>query len=188
LLQGAHEQLYYAGSFNSELAIDRVSEVINVQTIDAFLQRRFKSEEQLSRFNDLVLNDARAIREAINSGAVPFSDVVRLAERARKFRDWTKRQAPDADLVKEYYKAVVKETWADKLPTKTARWSIFTGVGVALDVLGTGGVGTAIGVAASALDAFVVDKLIQGWKPHHFIERELRPTLSKPSPDSKQAR
>jgi hypothetical protein len=33
--------------------------------------------------------------------------------------------------------------------------------------------GTAAGVAISAVDSFLVDKLVKGWKPHQFIESDL---------------
>ena len=41
--------------------------------------------------------------------------------------------------MKEYYKEVTADSWVDKLPAKTTRWSLFTGVGMAIDVLGGGG-------------------------------------------------
>lgn len=43
------------------------------------------------------------------------------------------------NIIGEYHKAVTKETFADKLPTtKTTRFVIFKGIGVALDLSGTG--------------------------------------------------
>jgi hypothetical protein len=177
MLQYAQEELYYAASFNSEIATDRVHAQICMHTVDSYLQRRSRSETQLSQFEEVALDGAKSIKEAVNSGVVPFSEILRLLDSADKFREWIRKQPPDANLLTEYYQAVISETWADRLPTKTVRWGLFTGTGVALDVALTGGIGTAIGVAVSALDAFVIDKMIQGWKPHHFIERELKPVL-----------
>ena len=54
------------------------------------------------------------------------------------------------------------------------RWCVFTGTGVAFDFHGAGGVGTVIGVAASAADTFVVEKLVSEWKPDQFVESYLR--------------
>lgn len=62
----------------------------------------------------------------------------------------------------------------DKLPAKSVRWSLFTGAGIGLDALGAGGIGTTAGVALSALDSFVIDKILKGWKPHHFVEGDLK--------------
>jgi hypothetical protein len=119
------------------------------------------------------LADGRAIREAVNSGAVPFVSVIRLLESADKFRHWLQQQPVDASLVRAYYQETIKDSWADKLPTKSVRWGVFTGLGLAVDALGAGGLGTAAGVAISAVDSFLADKLVKGWKPHQFIEGDL---------------
>ena len=79
-------------------------------------------------------------------------------------------QAPDGGLLRTYYRDVTASSWVDKLPGKSLRFIFFTGAGILLDVAGTGGVGTAIGVAASAADTFLLDRMIQGWKPNQFVE------------------
>src|ERR1043166_1315012 len=52
-------------------------------------------------------------------------------------------------FLRAYYRETVKESWVEKLPAKTTRWTIFTGIGLGLDALGAGGLGTAAGVALS---------------------------------------
>ena len=47
-------------------------------------------------------------------------------------------------------------------------------LGLAVDALGAGGLGTAANVALSAVDSFLADKLIKGWKPHQFVEGDLK--------------
>lgn len=37
-----------------------------------------------------------------------------------------------------------------------------------------GGLGTLGGVALSALDSFVLDRMLKGWKPNQFVEGPLR--------------
>jgi hypothetical protein len=66
------------------------------------------------------------------------------------------------------------ETLIDKLPHKIIRWSLFTGAGVAIDLLGAGGIGTAGGVLMSAADSFLVDRIAKGWKPVQFVNGPLR--------------
>lgn len=80
-------------------------------------------------------------------------------------------------MLKEYYKSTSKETWIDKLPGKGFRWSIFTGLGMALDVVATGGLGTVSGLALSAGDAFLFDKAVGGWKPNTFINKNVKKFL-----------
>jgi hypothetical protein len=81
---------------------------------------------------------------------------------------------PNQDLVKAYFRESTTSTWIDKLPVKAARWSLFTGAGVVLDLAGAGGVGTLAGVAVSAFNDFVLEKLARGWKPNQFIEGPLK--------------
>lgn len=174
LLQGAYEATYFAGTLNSEIAVAPVEQAVQAKTVEAIVRRHTQSSTQIERFVDLTLADAHAIREAVNSGAVSFSSVVKLLDSADKFRHWLREQPADSGLLRAYYQETVKNSWAEKLPTKSARWGVFTGIGFAVDALGAGGLGTAAGVAISAADAFLVDKLIMGWKPHQFVEGDLK--------------
>lgn len=179
LLQGAYEATYFAGSLNSEVAVAPIEKVVQAKAIEAIIHRRTQSENQIEKFIDLTLADAHAIREAVNSGAVSFASVVKLLDSADKFRHWLREQPTDTELLRAYYQETIKDSWAEKLPTKSTRWSLFTGIGLAIDSLGAGGLGTVAGTAISAADAFLIDKLIKGWKPHQFIEGELRPLFGE---------
>jgi hypothetical protein len=173
LLQGAYEATYFAGALDSEVAVHPIERVVQAKSVEAIVRRHSHSESEIEGFVDLTLADGRAIREAVNSGAVPFVSVIRLLESADKFRHWLQQQPVDASLVRAYYQETIKDSWADKLPTKSVRWGVFTGLGLAVDALGAGGLGTAAGVAISAVDSFLADKLVKGWKPHQFIEGDL---------------
>jgi hypothetical protein len=81
--------------------------------------------------------------------------------------------------LKEYYKEVTAGSWMDKLPARAARWSIFTGIGLVVDALGGAGIGTAAALAVSAGDALILDSIIDGWKPNHFIDNELTKFINK---------
>lgn len=175
LLQTAYESTYFAGTLKSEIAVSPIEKVVQAKAVEAIVRRHLQNNNQIERFADLTLASAHAIREAVNSGAVSFAAVVKLLDSADKFRHWLREQPADAELLRAYYQETIKDSWAEKLPTKSARWSIFTGIGLAADVLGAGGLGTAAGTAISAADTFLIDKLIKGWKPHQFVESELRP-------------
>jgi len=179
LLQGAYEATYFAGTLNSEIAVSPIEQVIQAKAVEAIVRRHSRSNTQIESFVDLTLADAHAIREAVNSGAVSFASVVKLLDSADKFRHWLREQPADSALLRAYYQETIKSSWAEKLPTKSARWGVFTGIGFAVDALGAGGLGTAAGVAISAADAFLVDKLIKGWKPHQFVEGDLKSLFDK---------
>lgn len=73
---------------------------------------------------------------------------------------------------------MLKKDLSDKLPTKTARSVIFEGIGIALDAFGAGGIGTTVATSLSALDTFVLDKMInRNWKPNQFIDKTLKPKI-----------
>ena len=181
LIQGAYEATYFAAKLDAEVAVHPVERVVQAKAVEAIALRHSNSQAQINSFTELTLSGSHAIREAINSGAVPFSSVVKLLDSADKFRHWLHQQPPDANLLRAYYQETVKESWVEKLPAKSTRWSVFTGVGLGLDALGAGGLGTAAGVALSAVDSFVLDKLIKGWRPHQFVEKDLKSLFSEES-------
>lgn len=179
LLQGAYEATYFAAALDSEVAVAPIERVVQSKAVEAIVRRRTQSESQIEGFIDLTLTDARTIREAVNSGAVPFVSVIKLLNSADKFRHWLREQPIEVGLLRAYYQETIKDSWADRLPGKSARWGVFTGIGLAADAYGTAPWGTLAGVAISAADSFLADKLIKGWKPHQFVEGELKPLFSE---------
>ena len=119
LLQGVQEELFFGAVLDSEMASDALSTEIHAIRMDGLIQRRLKSEHAISSFASLVLEDTRAIREAVNSGEVPFTEVLHLVDASAEFREWLGAQPTDVDLVRAYYQEVIKKTWAEKLPAKT---------------------------------------------------------------------
>jgi hypothetical protein len=91
-----------------------------------------------------------------------------------------KAQPENADLRKAYLSEVSRLGWFEKLPRKTVRWGIFTATSIVLSALTTPAVGAPTGAALNAVDYFLVDKLIQGWKPNH-VEGPMKEFLGKES-------
>ena len=179
LIQGAYEATYYAATLDSEVAVAPIEQVVHATAVESIVRRHMQSTSQISSFVDLTMRDGRAIREAVNSGHVSFAQVLKLLDSADRFRHWLREQPIDAELLHSYYQSIVSDSWADKLPGKSARWAVFTGLGLAADALGTAPWGTIGGVAISAVDSFLADKLVKGWKPHQFVEGKLKAAFSK---------
>jgi hypothetical protein len=173
------KELYFSSTNLSELASSQLSAQLAEKKIDYILARTQKSRDTLNNFSAFVFGDARALREAVNFGHLNLDDLVSVLCKSRKFKDWIVGTKPDTDLVKNYYDEVTRETIIDRLPAKTVRWAVFTGLGLAADTLFAGGLGTVTGLVISSLDAFLVDKMVSGWKPNQFIERDLREILKK---------
>jgi hypothetical protein len=171
-LREARTDLQLASSVGSELAISETNAVVVSSRIENAIGKRIRSEQNLSLFQEFVFEDSRAIREAINNGHRNMQDVASLVASAKKFRNWVVEQPEQADLRKAYLAEVSKLGWSERLPRKTARWGLFTAAATILGALGV--LGTASGVALSAADTFLVDKLAKGWKPNQFVEGPLR--------------
>ncbi len=166
--------IYFCTTFKSEITTDPINTgIFNLKYAD-LLQRQKISEDALRLFQNFLFEDAKAVCAAINRGERTFKDLLELISKAKKFQKWLAGKEPDSNLLKEYYKEVTAGSWVDKLPAKTARWSLFTGVGIVLDALGGGGIGTATGLAISAGDAFILDSIVRGWKPNQFVDDDLK--------------
>lgn len=180
LIQKARESAYLAAKLGSELVADPVESCILESHLDEVIAARSRSENEIDSFAHLILDAGKPIREMINSGRVDFAEVLKVVERSAKFREWASGQATDANLVTALYQKTIQDTWIEKLPSKSVRFALFTGGGIALDALvGSGGIATVASVGLGAFDNFLVDKLVGGWKPHHFVEQDLAPVFRK---------
>lgn len=171
--------IFIASQFESELVTRKLYSDFIDQEFKDIINRRRNSQENLDLFQEYVLAECHTIGDAFVKTIVTKKELIGLLEKADKFRDWLIKVPNDKSLIGEYHKEVTKETVADKLPTKATRFVLFEGIGVALDLAGAGGIGTALATGLSALDNFYLDKLINGWKPNHFIDRELIPLTKK---------
>jgi hypothetical protein len=174
----AREMMEDAARCGADMLADRANSAVAALRIQTLIDRRTANENHLAEFQDLLFEDGRAIREAVNSGGVTYREVLQLVENAAKFKNWLQNQPPEQQLIKSYFRSVTESSWADKLPSKTMRWLLFSGIGAAVDMMGAGGLGTAGGALVGAVDTFFVDRLLRGWKPNHFIDKSVRPFLT----------
>jgi len=180
LICGIESHLYFAASQFGELAIDSVGSDLIACRLSNLAERSKKSDLDRRAFAELLLDDAKALREAFNDGTISIDDIIPVILAASCFKDWLVKQNPDANLVREYYKEISKGTFIERLPGKSTRWVTIAGLGVASETVLPGGTGLAISVGLSALDFFFFDKLIKGWKPNQFIDEHLLPLVKKP--------
>ncbi len=172
-LLGTRTNLEKASSLSSDLSLGTVSSIIGANKIASILKSHETSRKVLERFTEWVVNDSRAISQAVETRQRSFADVLALVHQAQKFKEWLKKQDQSSDLCKEYCRAVSRLDWADKLPTKSLRWLLVNGAGLAAGPAGPL-VGAAAGVGLSAADVFLLDKLVRGWGPNHFVEGPLK--------------
>ena len=172
-MASAREDLLFASHFSAELAVDPMTSRLVSRLVTDAMSGRERSSAAIEVFQEFTLGDARAVREAINSGARSLTDMLPVLERGRRFREWLDDRPADADLAKEYFQACTRSTWIERLPARMIRWLMVTGGGAAAGSLLAPGPGTVIGAGLGTAD-FVASAIASGWKPNQFVERELQ--------------
>lgn len=165
----SEKEFYFSSALDAELATNPVTNQLGSLKINELLNKTTKSGQVLSNFLDFSLDSTKSIREAINSSQLLIDDIIPVILNSTEFKKWILGKEFDGNLIKEYHQEVIRETPFEKLPGKTTRWGVFTGLGFGADLIATGGIGTAIGVSLGVLDTFFLDKLLTGWKPNQYI-------------------
>jgi hypothetical protein len=166
------EDTMLASKFNSDLATNPLTTRLIEEKFNHIIKKTTANTHQINGFSELVFTEGRSISNVINNGEKSLSEFLKILEKADQFKTWLKGVDQDKKLIAEYYKAVSKETWVDKMPAKSFRWVFFTATGLLIDILGAGGIGTLSGLGVSAGDTFLLDKLLKGWTPDTFINEE----------------
>ena len=167
----AYTDLHFAAHTNADVAKTSFGapflELLSMHSLRATEQRL----GEIHTFQHHVLNNAAAIREAINSGEKLFADIIPIVEKSRHFKKWLARRDPDISLVSAYLTDVTKKTWTEGLPSKTLRWLSTSAVSKVADAtLGAG-------LLVEIFDTVVVDRILKGWRPNQFIDGSLKKFL-----------
>lgn len=160
-----HLAAFYGGDFVTTTAN---SALIRWRQAHLF-ERANRNREAREQFSELVLADFPSIRDVIDSGERSFAEFLKVLDKAQKFKAWLAKANPDQKLVSQYIDALKADTWADKAPVKALRY---------LFSLGTGYADPTGGMLSGAADAFLLDRLVKGWRPNHFVDDRLKPFLS----------
>lgn len=171
----ARADMTLAAKHMSELVTDPATARVIQLRFGDMLRKRERSQRDIEAFQEVTLQNARAIRDAVNSGAISFSEFLDFVSKSRRFRHWLKEANPDKKLLDEYNASITKGTWVESLPSRAARFAVFTGAGLLLGSF----YGAAAGVAVAAADQFLFDRLYRGWKPHQFIHGRLKPLVGQ---------
>lgn len=172
--------LHFAARFNSESAIDDVNALIVRQHLGHIFKKLQQSSKGAASFQEFVFDDSRAVAEAMRSVVHHLRDLLPILPKAQRFKTWLQTESAQRDVVKAYFHEALERTWIDKLPAKSVRWCLFSAAGGGLDALGAGGLGAAAGIGLGALDTFVLDRILRGWKPNQFVDDCLREFVRNP--------
>jgi hypothetical protein len=156
--------LYLSNAHSADMVTaPEVAEIASAR-VDLSLQRARRNEDQISAFEEMVFEEAHGFADAYNDGLITFAEALKVIDQSRRFRTWTKGLAPDADLIHEYHRAVTRETILGSLPASIARFAVFNGAGMLFDAVAPGE-----GLILSAIDTFIIERLLGGWRPNIFV-------------------
>jgi hypothetical protein len=112
------------------------------------------------------------VNDIPNMGVVNFLDTPFFADflktcssrHADQFRKWfhENKELHERDILREYVGLLKEVPWAQRLPAKTIRFAVTTGLGFVASPM--------VGQAASILDSFVIDQVFKGRSPRFFID------------------
>jgi hypothetical protein len=121
----AKADAYFAADYMAEIVASPISSSIINRTLSEVLSKRQKNLNQIELFEQVHLSNARAVREAVNSGERSFAEFMELLDGAAQFKKWLSDCNPDGTLLQEYYRAATSDSWIERLPTKSLRF-VFT--------------------------------------------------------------
>ncbi|WP_395175214.1 hypothetical protein [Roseibium alexandrii] len=165
----ARADLTFSSKYNCDLVTNPASSRIIEKKFSKLINKSISNQDEISIFQKTHL-DGRNIRDALNSGERTFAEFLQLLEKSKQFRTWLDDAEAETGLLREYYNSAINGSWAGRLPGKSIRFSIFTGLGMTADALFPTGIGTAAGLGLGAADTFLLDRLLKGWKPNHFVD------------------
>jgi len=151
---------FYGGDFVTTTA---TSSIIQARH-EEFLRRSNLNADSRRQFSEIVLPDTPSLAEVIDSNERTFDEFLLLLDRAGRFKDWLKSVNPDENLVRTYMRDISSEDWIQRLPVKSVRYMLT----LALDATNP-----VAGLAAGFMDNFVIEKLLSGWRPNHFVNGKL---------------
>ena len=165
-----HQELYFASTHQSELSCSNLSSLLGMSKIDYLIFKSKKSRENLDNFEAFVLDDVKAIREAVNTNQVDLDKLIQVLEKSRRFKESIASLPPEANLCKAYHDEIMKETFFQTIPGKTIRYSVFKGLDIVAGCFLPKVVGDLVTEALGIMDEFLFDKLLTGWKPNQYID------------------
>ncbi len=168
-IQDARADLALAAHYGGDFVTSAVTSAVVQLRHAVLLQRTHSNIEAQRTFAEIALPDMPTVAEVIDSGEQTFSDFLKLLDRSARFKHWVKSANPDEGLAREYMRAVSSQDWIQTNRVKGVRY-VMTLAADALNPLA--------GLAAGFADNFLVEKLLGGWRPNHFVENRLSPFLS----------
>jgi hypothetical protein len=172
----ARVDILIAAQQNAALIGNEKNQIITDLILRSRVGTKYDPDIATRQIYDFISVTTPTIREVINSEERSVSEFLTLFDRADAFKKWFVAQNPSADLIREMLREKAATGWLETTPVKVARFGLFTGGGMLTDVFAPGS-----SVAVGAIDAFLIERWSKRWRPHFFVENELRGFLDAKS-------
>ena len=156
---------HYGGDFYTSNVESRIIRIRH----DHLLRRAGMDQGEIRSFNKIAIDNAPTIAEVINNGDRTFDEFLAFLKKSKKFKEWLRGRSPDERLIAAYIEDATSESWLNKIPAKSVRYLLGTAVSMVDDITGH---------AFSIGDAFLLDKLLGGWRANQFVNKHLQDFLS----------
>lgn len=147
---------------NSDIFTNETAEKV----LASKMQRLSRDDKATNNFTRILdINNVPDLSNIISNNGLSFEQLIKIRQKddAKYFREWLQSESINSqeDIIKAYVGAISKPSAADKLPTRTIRFIIPNLVGL-LNAAG--------GLVVSAVDSFLLPKLINHKNPKIFID------------------
>jgi hypothetical protein len=173
-ISDARLDISLAARYNAAFVGNEMNEAIISMILQRSLGAQYDPEKSRRQIYDFISLAVPSVREVINSGERTPEEFIRLIQKAGAFQKWLSEQNPNADLIREMLREKANSGWLESLPVKAMRFGLFTGSGMIADFFAPGA-----SVVTGAVDTFMVERLGKSWRPHYFVENDLRGFLDK---------
>lgn len=169
----AFDKIKIIGNYNTEISCPELDSRIIATKFNSIIQKSTRSDTELNYFKHAVYNNGPSIKEVINSKERTLEEFLALLDVAERFKNWLTDLDENGNLINEYLKSLGEKTWIQSTKSKAIRFYLVQGASTILKA--TGSLKAIVtGLALSAFNTFLVDKLIKDWKPNQFIENEIK--------------
>jgi len=162
----ARADLALASFYSGDFVTSAVTSSIIQARHGELLRRSNLNLDSRRHFTEVTLPDTPCLAEVIDSGERSIDDFLVLLDRAGRFKDWLKAVNPDENIVRTYMRDISSDGWLQRPPAKSLRYVL---------TLALGATNPAVGFVSGFIDNFLVEKLLSGWRPNHFVSGRLLP-------------
>lgn len=163
-IQDARADLALSSFYGGDFFTSAVASAVIQTRHEELLRRTHLNSDARAQFTKVVLPDSPTVSEVINARERSLKEAFLLIDQATRFKDWLKSVNPDEGLVRTYMHDISSEGWVKRLPVKSLRYVLT----LALD-----STNPVAGMIAGFADNFIVEKLLAGWRPNHFVSSKL---------------